>query len=61
MSVNTKTSELLDEIRQNIKSAQKSLLIVLDNDTWGHSDLSPEYIKKLYQIATQLVDIQTEL
>lgn len=47
MSVRTTADEKLDEARENLRSANKALITLLDEDTWGHQDYSEEFLDKV--------------
>ncbi len=58
MSVIRTTDEKLDEVKKHITFAYQKILIVLDNETWGHDE---SYIDSLREIALKLLEIKRKL
>jgi len=54
MSVRTAADEALEDVRNHINDAYKSLLIVINPDTWGSDCYSEEFNKKLMETLTEL-------
>jgi hypothetical protein len=58
MSVRTTADEYLDNVKDNIREAYSNILKVLDDDTWGSSDFSSEYIETLDEVCLSLLKIK---
>lgn len=61
MSVTTKADEKIINAKNLISEAYKELLIVLDDETWGHSDLKEEYLSKVQEVALELLKLKRKL
>jgi hypothetical protein len=61
MSVETTADNKRDEAKEYIEKAYKSLLIVLDPDTWGNSEYEDEYLDDILNVATTLMKLRRKL
>lgn len=57
----TTVDEKIRHAKELITDAYKELVIVLDSDTWGHSDLKDEYIDDIQKITLKLLKIKRKL
>jgi len=57
----TTVDEKRQEAKDKLDEAYKALLIVLDKDTWGHSDLTEEYVDKIADIAFQVLKLSRKI
>lgn len=55
MGVITTADENLLNAKNKIKEAYESLLIALDDNTWGSSDYNEEYIDTIQKITLKLM------
>lgn len=58
MSVTTTADEKLQETKDHLWNAYKSLMVVLDPNTWGHEDYKQEYIEKLHTLAMKMLELK---
>ena len=61
MSVNTTADDCILKAQELISEARKELLIVLNEDTWGHRDFKEGYIEEVHQIVSDLLKIKKRL
>lgn len=61
MSVTTTFDNKIQDAKDNLSSAYKNLLVCLDEDTWGHSDISSEYMKAVHEAAMKIYEIRNKL
>jgi hypothetical protein len=61
MSVTTTADKKINEAKVNLNNAYKALLVVLDEDTWGHSELSEYYIEELFSVAGEILKLKKKL
>jgi len=57
----TTADEKIMNAKDLLSQAYRELLIVLDENTWGHSDFNEEYIDKVSDIAMQLLKLKRKL
>lgn len=58
MAVRTTADEKLDEARENINTAYKNILEVLNPDTWGSDNFNDSYIDNLYKVLSSLIELK---
>jgi hypothetical protein len=61
MSVTTTADEKIRNAKELISNAYKELLIVLDEETWGHNDFKEGYIDEVHEIAVELLKLKRKL
>jgi len=61
MSAIKTTDQKISEAKQEIAKAYKNLLIVLDEDTYGHNDLTNSYIDTIQEVAAELLKLKRKL
>lgn len=61
MSVTTTADESRDEAKAHLKNAYLCLLVVLNEDTWGHSEYTDSYIKEMNKVALKLVKLHKKI
>ena len=61
MGVITTADTQRDEAKQHLKDAYKCLKVVLEEDTWGHTDLKKEYIEELEMISLQILKLSKKI
>lgn len=61
MSVITRADEKLDQARENIDQAYRSILEVLNPDTWGHEAFADETINMFHEISGELLKMKQKL
>lgn len=58
VSVQTTADEELENTRESVRSAIKSLSRILVDECWGHEEFNPEFTFKLKAAFTQLMEIK---
>jgi len=58
MSVRTTADDALENAREHILDAYKSLLVVINPDTWGSDCYSVEFNKKIMDAMNQLNELR---
>ena len=61
MSVITTADEKIKKAKDLISEAYKELLIVLDEDTWGHDTFTEEYINQVEEVTMTLLKLKRKL
>ena len=61
MSVSTTVSEALDRVQENAKQVVKDLGVVLNEDSWGHEDLSKDHREALWEFRNALQNHRNNL
>ena len=61
MGVTTTADEKIAMAKELLSSAYKELLIVLDEDTWGHKDFNEEYITTIHEVSSELLKLKRKL
>jgi len=61
MSVTTTVDENIQTAKDHISSAIKELLNTVDEDTWGHHDMSDEYLETIHDSILKLSLIKRKL
>lgn len=61
MSVTTTADKKINEAKVNLNNAYKALLVVLEEDTWGHDELTESYIEELFSVAGEILKIKKKL
>lgn len=61
MSVTTTTDEKIQSAKDHLSIAYKELLIVLDEDTWGHNGLDELYINTIHEITIEILKLKRKL
>jgi hypothetical protein len=61
MSVTTTADEKIIEAREHIRVAHVKIMEVLNPDTWGYDQYSPEYIEDLHKCAMKIIEIKSLL
>ena len=54
MSMTTTADEKIKEAKDKLAEAYKALLIVLDEDTWGHEELKEGYMDTVQELTMQI-------
>jgi len=57
----TTADEKITKAKDLISDAYKELLIVLDEDTWGHKDFKDGYIDTVQEVAMELLKLKRKL
>lgn len=61
MGATTTVDEERDKLESSIRDACASLTIILDKDTWGHTDLNDSYVDQLFEIQATLLKIKRKI
>ena len=61
MGVITTADEKIKKAKDLISEAYKELLIVLDEDTWGHDTFTEEYIDQVEEVTMTLLKLKRKL
>jgi hypothetical protein len=61
MSVITTADEKITQAKELISEAYKNLLVVLDEETWGHNDFIEGYIDTVQEVAMELLKLKRKL
>lgn len=61
MSVKTTADEELDNVRENIRAAIKSLSRIIVDECWGHDEFAPEFRESLDCAYIKLMEIKKEM
>ena len=61
MSVNTTADEKIRRAKELLSEAYKELLIVLDEDTWGHDGFIEGYIDTVSEVAMEILKLKKKL
>jgi hypothetical protein len=61
MSVTTTADEKLREAKEKLSEAYQALLIVLDENTWGHHNFKEGYIDTVYEVAIEILKLKRKL
>jgi hypothetical protein len=61
MSVTTTADEKIRKAKECLSEAYKELLIVLDEDTWGHNDLKESYLEDIQMAVFEIMKIKKKL
>lgn len=61
MGVRTTADEKIDETKEHIDDAIKSLRYALDMDTWGSDQYNDEYLGKLEKVLLKLHKIKRKI
>ncbi len=61
MSVTTTADEKIRKAKELMSEAYKELLVVLDEDTWGHSELRDDYLENVQTVVFELLKLKKKL
>ncbi len=61
MSVTTTCDEKIKRVKELILEINRELLIVLDEDTWGHNDYNEQYMDTVMEVMVELLKIKRKL
>lgn len=61
MSVTTEMDRKIEKVREHLKDARTELHSALNEDIWGYSDYSSEYIQTLHEMLLKLHEIQNKI
>jgi hypothetical protein len=61
MSVTTTADEKIARAKSLMSEAYKELLIVLDEDTWGHGEFREGYLDDIQDVAMELLKLKRKL
>jgi hypothetical protein len=61
MSVVTTADEKIKNAKALMSEAFKELLVVLDDETWGHSNFSNEYLEEVLKVSAKLLKLKNKL
>ena len=58
MSVTTTADEKLRSAKDHLSQAYNDILIVLNEDTYGHDEYHADYLDKLHEIALSILKLK---
>lgn len=61
MGVTTTADEKIRKAKELMSEAYKELLMVLDEDTWGHNEYREGYIDEVQEVAMELLRLKRKL
>lgn len=61
MSVTTTADDKIREAKENLSNAYKALMIVLDDDTWGHNEFREGYMDEVQEVAMDILKLKRKL
>lgn len=61
MSVTTTADKKITEAKEKLSEAYKALLVVLDEDTWGHGEFTEEYIDTVQKVSAEILKWKRKL
>jgi hypothetical protein len=61
MSVITTADEHITKAKELISEAYKNLLVVLDEETWGHKDYNETFLDNVQEVAMELLKLKRKL
>ena len=61
MSVHTTADELRSKVKEHLTIAHKQILEILNEDTWGHGDISKDYLDTLHEVAIEIFKLKHKL
>ena len=61
MSVTTTADEKIRKAKELMAEAYKELLVVLDEETWGHNDFKAGYIDTVLEVTAALLKLKNKL
>lgn len=61
MGVTTTADEKIRKAKELMSEAYKELLMVLDEDTWGHNEYREGYIDDVQEVAMELLKLKRKL
>lgn len=61
MSVTTTADEKIRNAKELLSQAYKELLVVLDEDTWGHNDLKEDYVDTVQEVAVEILKLKRKI
>ena len=55
MSVQTRVDDDREKLKMHLKEARKLCANIFDPDTWGHSDMSVDWMDNIIHMHTELI------